>query len=83
MHEFLNLKIHYKHQNRIIIGLYDGSGKFLKTVLKDDISNKRVKNYNLPFNYSVGIYLLNIHSNLGRQSIKFTKKLDTKNPFRN
>lgn len=72
--DVLNLKVHYEHSDHIIIALYDISGKLLKEILKDDISNKGIKNYNLPFNYPSGNYVLNIHSNLGRQSIKFTKK---------
>lgn len=70
----LNLKIHYEHSDHIIIALYDLSGKLLKEILKDDISNKGIKNYNLPFEYPAGTYFLNIHSNIGRQNIKFLKK---------
>ena len=74
MYKFLNLKIYYEHKDHVIIGLYDVLGKFLEPILKNDISNKGIKNYTLPFKYMVGIYLLNIHSNLGRQSIQFMKK---------
>lgn len=72
--DVLNLKIHYEHSDHIIIALYDMSGKLLKEILKDDIANKEIKNYTLPFKYPAGNYFLSVHSNLGRQSIKFTKK---------
>lgn len=72
--DVLNLKIHYEHSDHIIIALYDMSGKLLKEILKDDIANKGIKNYTLPFKYPAGNYFLSVHSNLGRQSIKFTKK---------
>ena len=72
--EVLNLKIHYEHKDHVKIALYDASGKFLDHILKDDISSKGIKNYNLSFKYPAGIYLLSVHSNFGRQSIKIVKK---------
>ncbi|WP_265131112.1 YCF48-related protein [Chryseobacterium oranimense] len=69
----LNLNIHFLHSDHIIVGLYDGSGKFIKNILKDDISSKGIKKYSLDFNYPKGNYLLDVHSNLGRQSIKIIK----------
>ncbi|WP_415326735.1 T9SS type A sorting domain-containing protein [Chryseobacterium sp. MMS23-Vi53] len=69
----LNLNIHYVHSDHIIIGLYDISGKFIKNILKDDVNDKGLKKYSLEFNYPKGNYLLDIHSNLGRQSIKIIK----------
>ncbi|MFC3161541.1 T9SS type A sorting domain-containing protein [Chryseobacterium arachidis] len=61
------------HSDHIIIGLYDASGKFIKNILKDNINDKGLKKYSLDFNYPKGNYLLDIHSNLGRQSIKIIK----------
>ncbi len=69
----LNLTIHFLHSDHIIVGLYDASGKFIKNILKDDISSKGIKRYSLDFNYPKGNYLLDVHSNLGRQSIKIIK----------
>lgn len=74
LNEILNLKVHYEHSDHILVGLYDVSGKFLKYILKDEIFNKEIKSYTIKFNYPAGVYFLNIHSNLGRQSIKLIKK---------
>ncbi|MBT2623259.1 T9SS type A sorting domain-containing protein [Chryseobacterium sp. ISL-6] len=70
----LNLNIHFEHSDHVIIGLYDGSGKFITNILKDNISEKGMKKYSLDFNYPKGNYLLNVHSNLGRQAIKIIKE---------
>lgn len=70
----LNLDIQFLHSDHIIIGLYDASGKFVKNILKDDISEKGMKKYSLDFHYPKGNYLLNVHSNLGRQAIKIIKQ---------
>ncbi|WP_027386562.1 photosystem II stability/assembly factor-like protein [Chryseobacterium gregarium] len=69
----LNLNIHYIHSDHIIVGLYEASGKFITNILKDDVKDKGLKKYSLEFNYPKGNYLLDIHSNLGRQSIKIIK----------
>ena len=70
----LNLNINYLHSDHIIIGLYDLTGKYLGNILKDDISAKDLKKYSLDFKYPAGEYILAVHSNLGRQSIKIVKK---------
>lgn len=70
----LNLNIQYLHSDHIIIGLYDLTGKYLGNILKDDVRNKGLKKYSLDFKYPVGEYILAVHSNLGRQSIKVVKK---------
>ncbi|SFN77217.1 Por secretion system C-terminal sorting domain-containing protein [Chryseobacterium oleae] len=69
----LNLNVYYVHTDHIVVGLYEASGKFIKNILKDDISAKGLKKYSLDFNYPKGNYLLDVHSNLGRQSIKIIK----------
>lgn len=70
----LNLNIQYLHSDHVIIGLYDLTGKYLGNILKDDVSSKGLKKYSLDFKYPVGEYILAVHSNLGRQSIKIVKK---------
>ncbi|WPO81445.1 T9SS type A sorting domain-containing protein [Chryseobacterium sp. JJR-5R] len=69
----LNLNVHYLHSDHIIVGLYEASGKFVKNILKDDVNDKGLKKYTLEFNYPKGNYLLDVHSNLGRQSVKVIK----------
>ncbi|WP_223609417.1 YCF48-related protein [Chryseobacterium sp. OSA05B] len=69
----LNLNVYYLHTDHIVVGLYEASGKFIKNILKDDIDAKGLKKYSLDFNYPKGHYLLDVHSNLGRQSIKIIK----------
>jgi len=74
VNDVLKLKIHYEHSDHVLVGLYDASGKFLEYILKDDIADKGIKNYTLPFKYPAGAYFMNVHSNLGRQSIKIIRK---------
>lgn len=66
----LELKVNFEHSDHILISLYTVEGKFIKFILQDNVANKLEKNYSIDFNYPSGIYLLDIHSNLGRQSIK-------------
>lgn len=70
----LNLNVYYLHSDHIIICLYDLTGKYLGNILKDDISAKGLKKYSVDFKYPPGEYLLAIHSNLGRQSIRVIKE---------
>ena len=70
----LNLNVHYLHSDHIVIGLYDLAGKYLGNILKDDVNSKGLKKYFLDFKYPIGEYILALHSNLGRQSIKVVKK---------
>lgn len=72
--EVLKLEVDYEHSDHIIVGLYEVTGKFIGNILKDHISAAGKKNYAIDFNYPEGIYLLDVHSNLGRQSIKLIKK---------
>ncbi|KMQ64229.1 photosystem II stability/assembly factor-like protein [Chryseobacterium sp. FH2] len=69
----LNLNVYFTHSDHIIVGLYDASGNFIKNILKDNIRNEGAKKYSLDFDYPKGNYLLDVHSNLGRQSIKIIK----------
>ncbi|MBW8360945.1 MAG: T9SS type A sorting domain-containing protein [Kaistella sp.] len=64
----LNLKVDFVHSDHIIVGLYDGSGKFLGNILQDDVHKAGKKTYTLDFPYPSGVYYLNIHSNIGRMS---------------
>lgn len=70
----LAMNVHFMHSDHIIVGLYDISGKFIGNIIKDDIRDKGVKKYAVDFNYPAGQYLLDIHSNLGRQSVKIIKE---------
>ena len=69
----LELHIDFIHSDHIVVSLSDASGKFIKTILRDNIDKKGLKKYSLDFDYPNGNYLLDIHSNLGRQSIKIIK----------
>ena len=69
----LELHIDFIHSDHIVVSLSDASGKFITTILRDNIEKKGLKKYSLDFDYPKGNYLLDIHSNLGRQSIKIIK----------
>lgn len=70
----LLLTVFYEHSDHIIISLYDATGKFIGTIVKDDISLAGKKEYTVKFDYPAGQYFIDIHSNLGRQSIKIIKE---------
>ena len=69
----LNLSIELTESDHVVIELYDAVGHFIKELKLDSIENKCTKNYSFDFPYASGTYLLNIHNNTGRQSIKFIK----------
>lgn len=72
--DVLKIKVDYELADHILVSLYEASGKFLGIILRDDVSKAGKKNYTLDFKYPKGNYLVNIHSNLGRQSIKIIKE---------
>jgi photosystem II stability/assembly factor-like uncharacterized protein len=69
----LNLTIEFPESDHIIIELYDAVGHYIKELKLDAIDGPMTKNYTFDFPYPAGTYLLNLHNNTGRQSIKFLK----------
>lgn len=69
----LNISIEFKESDHVIIELYDISGHLIKELRKEDINNASIKNFTFDFPYPSGIYFVNLHTNTGRQSLKFVK----------
>jgi photosystem II stability/assembly factor-like uncharacterized protein len=69
----LQVEIEFKSSDNLILGLYSVDGKLIKQLTKDLISSEGKKNYSFDFPYPKGTYILNLHSNTGRQSHKFLK----------
>jgi photosystem II stability/assembly factor-like uncharacterized protein len=69
----LNLSIEYTESDHMIIELYDASGHLIKVLGKDHINSAVTKKYKFDFPYPSGVYIIDLHNNTGRQSIKFMK----------
>lgn len=69
----LTVSIDFIGSDNLILGLYSSTGQLLSELKKDLISSPQTKNYTFDFPYSSGIYILNLHTNTGRQSIKIVK----------
>ncbi len=69
----LNISIEFTQSDHVVIEIYDVSGKFIKSLKIDTIDKASTKNYSFDFPYPSGTYLLNLHNDTGRQSLKFIK----------
>jgi hypothetical protein len=69
----LNIEIDFIGNDHLVIELYDNSGKLIKRLLTDKICTPSVQKYTFDFPYPTGTYILNFHTNTGRQSMKIVK----------
>ncbi|WP_323788177.1 YCF48-related protein [Psychroserpens sp.] len=70
----LQFTINFESDDNILIELYDISGKFLKQLSRDVITQKTLKNYNFNVSNLVsGTYFIDFHNNSGRSALKFIK----------
>ena len=69
----LNLEIDFRGTDHLVLELYAVDGKLIKELQLDEIEMAGTKSYTFDFPYSNGIYILNLHTNTGRQSVKITK----------
>jgi photosystem II stability/assembly factor-like uncharacterized protein len=69
----LNIRIEFTESDHLNLDLYDAVGHRIKELQKDNISAASTKNYSFDFPYAAGVYFVDIHTNTGRQSIKFVK----------
>lgn len=69
----LNVTIEFAENDHLILELYDASGRKIKELQRDHIDGASKKHYTFDFPYASGVYLVNLHTNTGRQSIKFVK----------
>lgn len=70
----LEFEIEFDSDDNLLIELYDVNAKFIKQLAKDKVTSKIKKNYSFNLdNLSSGIYIINLHNNTGRESLKFIK----------
>lgn len=69
----LNISIEFPQCDHIVIELYDVTGRLLKSLKRDIIEISGVKNYSFDFPYPSVNYMINLHNDTGRQSLKFIK----------
>lgn len=70
----LKIDIRYLSNDHLRIQLYDVNGKYLKDLLIDKISEPSTRFYEIDVSdLSSGSYFLDLHTNLGRKSLKFIK----------
>lgn len=69
----LNLEIDFLGNDHLRLGLYSVDGKFIKQLILDEIQTSGTKKYVFDFPYPNGNYIINLHTNTGRQSVKVVK----------
>lgn len=69
----LNMEIDFIESDHLLLGLYSIDGKLIKQFEPDNITMAGTKSYTFDFPYANGTYILNLHTNTGRQSVKITK----------
>ena len=69
----LNVKIEFVESDHLLLELYDATGKLVKELKKADIKAASTQYYSFDFPFAKGIYFLSIHTNTGKQALKFVK----------
>jgi photosystem II stability/assembly factor-like uncharacterized protein len=69
----LHLSINFRGSDHLVMGLYSITGKHLKDLCYDTVEDSGERLYTIDFPYAAGMYLLDIHTNTGRQSIKIVR----------
>jgi photosystem II stability/assembly factor-like uncharacterized protein len=69
----LSVTIEFTDSDHVVLELYSASGKRIRELQRDDIAGASKKTYAFDFPYASGTYFVNIHTNTGRQSVKFVK----------
>lgn len=69
----LNVTIEFTESDHLRLELYDAVGHRIKELQRDNINSASKKTYTFDFPYASGVYIVNLHTNTGRQSIKFVK----------
>lgn len=69
----LHITIEFIDSDHLKMELYDGAGHLVRELQKEEISAAATKDYTFDFPYAAGVYYVNIHTNTGRQSVRFVK----------
>lgn len=72
----LEFEVKLNGTDNLLIELYDSNGRFVRKLSREsNIKKQQIQKYSFLVNdLSSGIYVLNLHNNTGRQSLKFIKK---------
>lgn len=70
----LDIQIDFVGTDHLVLGLYSAAGQYIGALGHDDISVAGRKSYSFDFPYAGGLYLIDMHTNTGRQSIKVVKQ---------
>ena len=72
---YLEFTIDFPADDNLLIELYDINGKFIKQLSREIILQQTLNNYRFDLSeLASGTYILDLHNNSGRTSLKFTKK---------
>lgn len=69
----LNIEVTFLGNDHINIELYSNTGQLISVLKREDIDMASTKKYSFDFPYAKGTYIVNFHSNTGRQSVKVIK----------
>lgn len=69
--EKLNISVEFLQSDHIRFELFDSDGRMLSELYNVEISGGGLKRFSFDFKFPNGSYILNMHTNTGRQSIKF------------
>lgn len=69
----LILEVEFINADHLVLGIYSVTGQLIKEFPSFLIEQSGTKRYTLDFPYPKGNYILNFHTNNGRQSVKITK----------
>ncbi len=69
----LNMEVDFRGSDHLVLELYSVNGKLIRQLKLDQIAAAGTVRYSFDFPYPKGVYLLNLHTNTGRQSVKITK----------
>ncbi len=67
----LNISVEFLQSDHIRFELFDSDGRMLSELYNAEISGGGLKRFSFDFKFPTGSYILNMHTNTGRQSIKF------------
>lgn len=69
----LHLEVDFLGSDHLVLELYSITGQLIKQLTLDLIESAGTKKYSFDFPYAKGVYILNLHTNTGRQSVRVVK----------
>lgn len=69
----LHVSIDFIGNDNLVLGLYSVTGQLISQLTRSIITTAGTQSYTFDFPYPKGSYILNLHTNTGRQSVKIVK----------